>query len=795
MASEHQMCLPSTYLRRASKSSRNKSDMLEADENNLDNPVSYREATSALHDMMEVVGGVSEKEAIATAKADPLWGEFYASGKILLDTKTFRSEHLNLQQMKNDTEFWMGLTMIGGNSDLRAIDLSFSCDQSILDSRYDLTPQRIFQIYTRYDSDNNGEVSLIELKKGLLHQGFRLPEEAITQVIQRFRGAADLSIETISIPEFGLLLQRLKLAELFLPALCDDESEQRGLLENSDFEQSRRSPLKSPLGQLELSSPLNPLSFHGSTEDEETWRSSLPVSYVTTDVKLALLTGDKYQREQLFCAGRKPSSTEGLASSEWIVRPYSSSLKSDDMCEAVVPDAIFEAIYKRVEGTRLFKRDQYVIAKQFHREFSYIGTGGLANGTSGNYMLIDHSAGRVWDVSEVEFNSEFTIVRKKEVKLSVVDYNADQIDVQSNLSAHSKRFFFGSRDRRFRMAISNKPRVKSLQMQQGVRWVHCDKLDKLTLLRLAVKYHLHPLSIGDAFSMENQPSKMDKHGRHFFLAINVVQLRQPLLDDEVPGDDGPLPVVLSKMHVAMFVAGPPRYDTVITISHNPHGADQNKGLVKDIVGLLRHEMQAQYFKVREFGSDFLMHTILSRFVDECQPIISAYRERLFFFLGKLRQRRTAFSPSWLEEISRVRMELIDLHRLVRPIKRIAIYAIHDKDVTNECRVYLEDIQDRVESALDDITQLIDMCKQLMDDFNLLSERRTSHILFILTVASTIFLPAQFVTGMYGMNFQSADGEPGIPELTWAHGYTYFWCLIGGITTVMLCLFKLLLRRG
>merc|ERR1711956_182769 len=49
------------------------------------------------------------------------------------------------------------------------------------------------------------------------------------------------------------------------------------------------------------------------------------------------------------------------------------------------------------------------------------------------------------------------------------------------------------------------------------------------------------------------------------------------------------------------------------------------------------------------------------------------------------------------------------------------------------------------------------------------------MLFILSIVSAIFLPAQFVTGLYGMNFDH------IPELHWTEpvtGYEYFWILAG-----------------
>ena len=53
------------------------------------------------------------------------------------------------------------------------------------------------------------------------------------------------------------------------------------------------------------------------------------------------------------------------------------------------------------------------------------------------------------------------------------------------------------------------------------------------------------------------------------------------------------------------------------------------------------------------------------------------------------------------------------------------------------------------------------------------------------------LPGQLLTGMYGMNFQQKDGEPGIPELMFAYpwGYVWFWCCFLTCSLSMVAYFK------
>merc|ERR1712151_175918 len=74
------------------------------------------------------------------------------------------------------------------------------------------------------------------------------------------------------------------------------------------------------------------------------------------------------------------------------------------------------------------------------------------------------------------------------------------------------------------------------------------------------------------------------------------------------------------------------------------------------------------------------------------------------------------------------------------------------------------------------------------------DKSMNDTLFVLSLISAIFLPAQFVTGLYGMNFQDKDGTPTMPELLWEAGYEYFW-ILQLFLAVMMVLLVIMLRCG
>lgn len=105
-------------------------------------------------------------------------------------------------------------------------------------------------------------------------------------------------------------------------------------------------------------------------------------------------------------------------------------------------------------------------------------------------------------------------------------------------------------------------------------------------------------------------------------------------------------------------------------------------------------------------------------------------------------------------------------------------------------MYLEDVLDHLEQVQEDVKALVELCSCLAQDYNVFADQKMNSTLYVLTIVTTIFIPAQFVAGMYGMNFVDKETQrPAIPELEWENGYAYFWALVVGVSTFMILLFK------
>ena len=84
---------------------------------------------------------------------------------------------------------------------------------------------------------------------------------------------------------------------------------------------------------------------------------------------------------------------------------------------------------------------------------------------------------------------------------------------------------------------------------------------------------------------------------------------------------------------------------------------------------------------------------------------------------------------------------------------------------------------QVSTILHDVAALRSTAERLNEFYRTVQDDRMNRTLYILTLVTTIFIPAQFLTGLYGMNFNTESSAYNLPELSVKYGYIYFWCFL------------------
>ncbi|TMW56324.1 hypothetical protein Poli38472_006334 [Pythium oligandrum] len=313
----------------------------------------------------------------------------------------------------------------------------------------------------------------------------------------------------------------------------------------------------------------------------------------------------------------------------------------------------------------------------------------------------------------------------------------------------------------------------------SVRWININGHDSLNLKRLAIKYRLHPLAIEDTLEMHERP-KFDRYDGHLFLVFPVLRMEETqdkfsqlkrkrtrshsvtnLLKIEMnreqsvdPDDEDPFKLWIE--HVAIFVVG---NSTVITVKDG----DQSK-----IWSELNRRLTIPYSKLRHNDAKFLTYAVLDVIVDQITSVIDAVTENLMELEDQLESLKHHF------DIGRLRFlknELFRLPRLLKPAREVLKNLIESKDFDETVTAYIRDVHDHIVQVLDDIELQLQMCRLLTEDYRDAKANQMNYVIYTLTIVTTVFLPAQFLTGVYGMNFDN------MPELHSRYGYALFWLFV------------------
>jgi Mg2+ and Co2+ transporter CorA len=232
--------------------------------------------------------------------------------------------------------------------------------------------------------------------------------------------------------------------------------------------------------------------------------------------------------------------------------------------------------------------------------------------------------------------------------------------------------------------------------------------------------------------------------------------------------------------VSIFV-NVPTNDTIITFttggkeaSSDSNNNDNDDGPIPWQLRVQK-ELEKSYSKLRQYDAQYLVYALLDQAVDLIVPLVSAFRQEIDLQRTWLRQDHYRN----LQPIHSIHRELEKVGRKLKPFLRLLTHVIEDDAISPGATVYLRDVLDNLECVDDDLKLLIVECQALDMDADKFQSRQMDRTLYTLTVVSAVFLPAQFLTGVWGMNFVQ------MPELDEEWGYPMFWGLTAAISVILI----------
>jgi magnesium transporter len=291
-------------------------------------------------------------------------------------------------------------------------------------------------------------------------------------------------------------------------------------------------------------------------------------------------------------------------------------------------------------------------------------------------------------------------------------------------------------------------------------WIHVQGCVTPDALRqLGEMFGLHVLALEDVLNT-GQRTKLEDYDSQLFLVMHL-----PLRTD----------AGLEAQQISLFLG--PNY----LISFHA-GA-------KDPFEPVRARLRQHVGRIRQRGTDFLLHALVDLIVDQGFPLLEEFGEDIESIEQTLLGRP---DEAVLVRIHHLRRELLLLRRLIWPQSEVLRQLLHEDYgcIEEKTRVFLRDCHDHALHILELLESYREMTSVMLEAYLSSASNQLNEVMRVLTVIATIFMPLTFIVGVYGMNFSVNETSPwAMPELHWYYGYPAVWLVIVAVFGGMLVYFR------
>ncbi len=187
-------------------------------------------------------------------------------------------------------------------------------------------------------------------------------------------------------------------------------------------------------------------------------------------------------------------------------------------------------------------------------------------------------------------------------------------------------------------------------------------------------------------------------------------------------------------------------------------------------------------RFRSTGADYLLYTILDTIVDLNFDIMDQLEETLTSLEDEIFSNPT---PAALGKIHEIKREIIKMRRYISPIRDLLAGLLRSESelIDKSTYIYLRDVHDHVLRIIESLETHRDILSGLIEIYLSSISTKMNEVMKVLTVFASVFIPLTFITGIYGMNFET------MPELNWAWGYPGIWLVFTTTAVGLLLYFK------
>ncbi|MDT5059899.1 MAG: magnesium transporter [Acidobacteriota bacterium] len=270
--------------------------------------------------------------------------------------------------------------------------------------------------------------------------------------------------------------------------------------------------------------------------------------------------------------------------------------------------------------------------------------------------------------------------------------------------------------------------------KHNVVWADVSDPTSEDFIELAKEFNFHHLSIEDCQKTHQRP-KVEEYQGYYFIVLYEAELVGP--HDH-----------LELRELNIFLGS----NYLVTVHSRPIRAVET-------ATRLWHEWMDR----AEHGAGMLAYLLMDAIVDDYMPLLDILSERMDDLEDQI---FGEFKPESIEEIFRIKKQLLYLRRSITPLRDVFNTLLRREQpiFARETYVYFQDVFDHIIRVADTIDTLRDMLGSTMDAYLSVQGNRMNIIMKRLTSIATILMSVTLIAGIYGMNFTR------MPELGWKYGY-------------------------
>jgi magnesium transporter len=288
----------------------------------------------------------------------------------------------------------------------------------------------------------------------------------------------------------------------------------------------------------------------------------------------------------------------------------------------------------------------------------------------------------------------------------------------------------------------------------GTLWLNVHGLHEPEVMaEIGHRFNLHPLVLEDILNTDQRP-KVDDYGDYLYIVARFFDY------DTATGTVGSdqISIVLGT-------------DFVLTFQERPTGTFDP----------LRERLRGDKGQVRKLGADYLAYSLLDTVVDRYFAVLEQLTERTEALEDTLLQQAT---PAALKEIHAIKREAMVMRRAVWPLREVinGLARADQRFFKAETQPYLRDIYDHTVHVIESLEGIRDLIAGMLDIYLSSISNRVNMEVRILTVITTLFMPAALIAGIFGMNFRS------MPLIVDDEGFLIALGMMATIAVVMATIF-------